>query len=184
VPETPHGPHNRELGTIGCDAGLVVGLISRRRAAPASPPALFRLSIDHRHGFHLKKKFFFHQAIDDEQSVWRVRRFSEERRKCLASQTNEIIDALTVDQIGRELDDIFELSTNPTKGRLQIGEDLAELRVELPDSDDLPFWPDGKLSGDVCNDSPARQADMRVETLRGRSARRISYQTSAIASLL
>src|SRR4051794_31448828 len=76
-------------------------------------------------------------------------------------------------QVGRELDNVVEVTANALKDGVQVVEHLLELRVEIADPGDAAVSSHGKLAGDEEQRTVAYFADVRIEALRSAGAFRV-----------
>src|SRR5262249_55736329 len=88
-----------------------------------------------------------HQTIDDQQRVGRIGAAGKQLGKLAQPIGHELRDVLRVHKIGGELDHVAETGTGGFERRLDIGEGLHALRVEIVTADDLAVL-DRYLPGD------------------------------------
>src|ERR1700722_9120889 len=58
---------------------------------------------------HLDQKLLAHQAVDDEQRVGRIAAARKQARKFARAELGEFPDVLRVNEIARELDDVWKV---------------------------------------------------------------------------
>src|SRR3954454_10222776 len=115
-----------------------------------------------RNGLHLDQERLADEAVDHQQGVRRIGAVRKERRKDTLAEGHELRDVLRVHHVGGELHDIAPTRAGRFERRLDVGEYLHALRIEVVRADDLALEVRGKLTRDVKEFRRLHTRDVRV----------------------
>src|SRR5262249_4352050 len=118
-------------------------------------------SLERGDGLHLDQERLVHQPVDHEQRVRRVGAGRKQTRKLAQPVFHELGYVLRVHHVGRELDDVAKGSALRLERRLDIGEHLHALRVEVVGADHVAVL-DRHLAGDEQELGGLYAGDVRV----------------------